>query len=98
MAQGDARSSEAVRAPRPRALVLIAAGIVLAALAGALVSFRLAGLVLAAVLAGAAVARLVLPVASAGPLAVRSRGVDVATSGLLALGVALLALTAPGGG
>ena len=91
-------SAEAVRAPRSGVLLALGAGIVLAALAGLLASFRVAGLVLAAVLAGAALARLLLPVGAAGPLAVRSRVTDVTTSGLLALGVAVLALTAPGGG
>lgn len=74
------------------AVVLGAGG---AALAGVLVSFRLAGIVLALVLAGVALARLLLPVAQVGALAVRSRGVDVATAGALALAVAVLALTAP---
>lgn len=74
------------------AVVLGAGG---AALAGWLVSFRLAGLVLAAVLAGVALARLVLPVARVGALAVRSRGLDVATAGALAVAVAVLAVTAP---
>ncbi|SDQ12720.1 DUF3017 domain-containing protein [Quadrisphaera sp. DSM 44207] len=86
--------------PRRRAgpLVWLAAGILLAALTGALVWFRVGGLVLAATLAGVAVARAVLPVVSAGPLAVRSRAVDVATAGTLAVGVGLLALLAPAGG
>jgi hypothetical protein len=76
--------------------VLVGTGIVLSALGGLLVSFRVGGLVLALVLACCAVARLVLPVAAVGPLAVRSRAVDAATSGVLALGVALLAVIAPG--
>ena len=76
--------------------MLVGAGVLVAALGGLLVSFRVAGLVLALVLASCAVARLVLPVASVGPLAVRSRGVDAATSGVLALGVGVLAVIAPG--
>ena len=97
MAERGAGSGEAVGPPRSGVLVALGVGIVLAALAGLLASFRVAGLVLAAALAAAALGRLLLPVSAAGPLAVRSRGVDVATSGLLALGVAVLALTAPGG-
>ena len=73
------------------AVVLGAGGVALAAL----VSFRLAGLVLAAVLLAVAVARLVLPVARVGALAVRSRGVDVATAGTLAVATVVLALTVP---
>ena len=76
----------------PLLAVLLGAGG--AALAG-LVSFRLAGLVLAAVLCAVAVARLVLPVARVGALAVRSRGVDVATAASIAVAVAVLALTVP---
>jgi hypothetical protein len=74
------------------AVVLGAGG---AALTGWLVSFRAAGLVLAAVLAGVAVARLALPVTSVGALAVRSRGLDAATAGALAVAIAVLAVTAP---
>jgi len=76
--------------------VLIAAvGTCGAAAAGLLVSFRVAGLVLAAALAALALARLVLPVVDVGALAVRSRGVDAATAGALALAIAVLAVTAP---
>jgi hypothetical protein len=74
-----------------------AAGIVVALVAGVLVAFWLGGLVLAALLAGIAVARLLLPVSALGPLAVRSRSIDVVTSGLLAAGIAVLAVIAPGG-
>ena len=78
-------------------LALVGAGLLAAAATGVLVSFWVGGLVLALVLAGCAVARLLLPVAAVGPLAVRSRGVDAATCGLLAAGIALLAVIAPGG-
>ena len=98
MGERGAGGAGAVRAPRSGVLLALGTGIVLTAISGALAGFRVSGLVLAVVLAGASVARLVLPVAAAGPLAVRSRVTDVTTSGLLALGVAVLALTAPDGG
>ena len=98
MGEREAGGTGAVRAPRSGVLLALGAGIVLAAICGVLAGFRVAGLVLAVVLAGASVARAVLPVAAAGPLAVRSRVTDVTTSGLLALGLAVLAVTAPGGG
>ena len=74
---------------------VVVAGAALAAVLGALVGFRAAGLALAAVLALTALARAALPAASPLVLVVRSRGVDVTTAAVLALGVALLALTAP---
>jgi hypothetical protein len=52
---------------------------------------RTAGYVLAAGLGLAALLRLVLPTARSGGLAVRSRGVDVAT--MAVLGVALAVIT-----
>ena len=52
---------------------------------------RLAGVVIAAGLGLAALLRLVLPTARSGGLAVRSRGVDVAT--MAALGLALAVIT-----
>lgn len=71
------------------------AGAALAAVVGALVGFRAAGAVLAAVLVLTAVARAALPADSPFVLVVRSRGVDVTTAAVLAVGVAVLALTAP---
>jgi hypothetical protein len=73
-----------------------AAGVAATVLAAWLGSFRLAGAVLALTLAAAAVARTVLPPGRAGTLAVRSRGVDVATLVVLATGIGLLARYAPG--
>lgn len=75
--------------------LLVVAGAALAAVVGVLGGFRAAGLVLAAVLALTAVARAVLPAASSLVLVVRSRGVDVTTAVVLAVGVTVLALTAP---
>jgi hypothetical protein len=79
------------------ALAAVGGGVVLAALLGVTVGFWAGGLVLAGVLAGCALARLALPTSSLGPLAVRSRAVDVVTAGLLAAALGGLALVAPGG-
>ena len=51
---------------------------------------RLAGFTIAAGLGLAALLRLVLPTAYSGGLAVRSRGVDVATMALLGLALAFI--------
>lgn len=64
-------------------------------LTATLLTFWLAGLMLAAVLVGLAAARLVLPVAALGPLAVRSRWVDVLTCAVLGVSVAVLSVVAP---
>lgn len=82
--------------PRPAlAPVLVVVAAALAAVVGVLVGFRAAGLVMAAVLALTAITRAVLPAGSPLVLVVRSRGVDVTTAAVLAVGVAVLALTAP---
>lgn len=73
------------------------AGLLGVLLAAALVSFWLAGLILAALLLVLAVLHLVLPLSALGPLAVRTPWVDAATCLVLAVGVALLAVVAPGG-
>jgi hypothetical protein len=93
----DDRNVMAEIEPRPGALVpvLVGAGVLVAVLAGLLVGFRATGLLLAAVLGGCAVARLLLPLRVVGALAVRSRGTDVVTLTVLAVAVAVLALTAP---
>jgi hypothetical protein len=84
--------------PRPGSVVpwLVGAGLVVAVASGVVLGFRAPGLLLAVLLSACAVARLVLPLRMVGLLAVRSRIVDVVTLSALAVGVALLALTAPG--
>ncbi|PWJ55365.1 Protein of unknown function [Quadrisphaera granulorum] len=66
-------------------------------LAATLVSFAAAGLLLAALLGVLAVLHLVLPISALGPLAVRTPWVDAATCAVLAVGLAVLAVVAPGG-
>jgi hypothetical protein len=84
--------------PRPSAVVpwLVGAGVAVSVLAGLWLGFRAAGILLALLLAACALARLLLPVRVVGSLAVRSRGLDVVMLAALALGVAVLAVTAPG--
>ncbi len=74
-------------------------GVCLAAVlaVAALRSFGAAGLLLAVVLLGLAAARAALPVSVLGPLAVRSRWVDVLTCLVLGVSTAVLAVVAPGG-
>lgn len=84
-------------APVPVALLVALVGSGLAAVlaAAALASFWAAGLLLAVLLLSLAGARLVLPVAALGPLAVRSRWVDVTTCAVLGVSLAVLAVVAP---
>ena len=83
----------------PGGLLLGVVGVALAGVlaAAALWSFGAAGLLLASVLLGLAAARAALPVAALGPLAVRSRWVDVLTCLVLGVSTAVLAVVAPGG-
>ncbi|TXR57876.1 DUF3017 domain-containing protein [Quadrisphaera setariae] len=84
--------------PPPAALVWgFGAGLLAVLLAAALVSFWLAGLLLSGLLLVLAVLHLVMPIASLGPLAVRTPWVDAATCLVLAVGVAVLAVVAPRG-
>lgn len=94
---GRARGAAGRRAPG--GLLLVAVGAALAAVlaVAATRSFWVAGLLLAAVLLGLGVARAALPVAVLGPLAVRSRWVDVLTCLVLGVSTAVLAVVAPGG-
>jgi hypothetical protein len=73
------------------ALIVLAVAIclVVAVVSG----FRWGSYCLSALLAAVAVARAILPVTVVGPLAVRSRVVDVVTAGSLAAALAVL----PGG-
>ncbi|MEJ5914779.1 DUF3017 domain-containing protein [Pseudokineococcus sp. 1T1Z-3] len=86
----------AVRRHGTRVLVLVTAVVVAALLAGVLVGFRWTGLLLGAGLVGLAVARLLGPARLVGPLAVRSRIVDVLVALVLAAGLLALSLTTPG--
>ncbi|MFP5336576.1 MAG: DUF3017 domain-containing protein [Actinomycetes bacterium] len=83
--------------PRSGRLVpwLVGVGLAVAVASAWVAGFRAPGLVLGAMLAAGAVARLTLPPGIVGPLAVRSRGVDVAMLATLAVAVVVLALTAP---
>ncbi|MFP5346721.1 MAG: DUF3017 domain-containing protein [Actinomycetes bacterium] len=72
-------------------VVLIGAAVALSVLRG----FRSAAYMLAGLLALAALARGLLPVRVVGPLAVRSRWVDVATSGAMAIALVVLARGVP---
>ncbi|TNM59294.1 DUF3017 domain-containing protein [Streptomyces sp. NP160] len=69
----------------------------LGVLVAAATSFGLAGILLAGLLLLLAVLHLVLPISALGPLAVRTPWVDAATCMVLAVGVAVLAVVAPGG-
>jgi len=60
-----------------------------------LVSFRVGAYALAALLGLAAVARLMLPIRLAGPLAVRSRVVDVLVAAVMAVTLVVLAEGVP---
>ncbi len=86
------------RAPSPlRALVLVAAGIVLAVVLGITVSARIGALALAATLAVAGTWRAVAPAGPPG-LVVRGRTFDVFLCWSTAAVITFLALTAPGVG
>lgn len=72
-------------------VTLVAASLLLAVLLG----FRAGVYALASLLATIAVVRAVLPVRLVGPLAVRSRLVDVTTTAALAVGLLLLVQGVP---
>lgn len=84
------------RGARSLVLAVVAAGVGVAVALGLLAGFRAAGYMLAAVLGAVCLARALLPVRVIGAVAVRSRFLDVATTGVLALALAVLARTAPG--
>ena len=76
-------------------LALLATGVLVAVAGAVLVGFRAAGYTLGVVLLAASAARLVLPVRVVGPLAVRSRLVDAATTGTAAAAMLVLSRVAP---
>jgi hypothetical protein len=88
----------AVPAGHPGALLaVVGLGLLGVLLVGALRSFWAAGLALALLLVLCGAARLVLPVSALGPLAVRSRALDVLTCAVLAAGVGVLSVISPAG-
>lgn len=76
-------------------VVTVAAAVVATAAVALFAGARPAGYLLAAVLLGVAIARAVLPVRVVGPFAVRSRAVDVAVCGALAVALAAITHLAP---
>ncbi|MGQ7298333.1 DUF3017 domain-containing protein [Quadrisphaera sp. KR29] len=99
-ARSAERAPQDERAPWPPPTALVwgfGAGLLAVLVVAAAVSFGLAGLLLAGLLLLLAVLHLVLPIAALGPLAVRTPWVDATTCLLLAVGVAVLAVVAPGG-
>lgn len=83
------------RGPTDLPLALVLLGVAGAMVLTATGSFRAGGVALAATAALAAGMRLLLPVRTAGSLAVRTRFLDVLVLGVLALGVGVLALAVP---
>lgn len=79
----------------PALVVVVVVVLVAVVLTVAFVGLRPGVLLLAVVLALAGACRLLLPVATIGSMAVRSRGVDVATCWLLAVALAVLVQLVP---
>jgi hypothetical protein len=76
-------------------ITLVLAGVVLAMLLIAMDYFRRGSIVLSASVLLAAFLRLLLPERDAGMLAVRSRKVDVATLGVLGVGLTIFTFWVP---
>ncbi|WP_461024396.1 DUF3017 domain-containing protein [Thalassiella azotivora] len=75
----------------PAVLAAVTTAVVGAVLVALVLDFRLAAYWLASVLVVVAVVRAVLPVALVGPLAVRSRALDVAVAAVTATGLVVVA-------
>ncbi|UER53676.1 DUF3017 domain-containing protein [Kineosporiaceae bacterium SCSIO 59966] len=78
-------------------VVLVGAAVVVPVLLLPVLGFRGSSLLLAGELLGAAAARALLPARAVAPLVVRTRTLDVLVLVVLAVLLAVLAATAPGG-